>query len=246
MPSVLLINPNTSTAVTHLLESVVRPLLDPAIELVAVSARFGASYIASEAAYAIAAHAALDAWAMHRAEGGRCDLVLVGCFGDPGVAALRELSGVPVVGLAEAALREAATHGPHAIVTGGAAWRPMLARFAAANRLDRDLREIRVIPRSGAEMMADPDTADRELLSALQATADAGARAVVLGGAALGGFAARIASGVPIPVIDSVQAGARAAMSALRSPTGAAPSIDRGVSWAGLTPALEAALSRPT
>jgi Asp/Glu/hydantoin racemase len=63
MPSVLLINPNTSTAVTHLLESVVRPLLDPAIELVAVSARFGASYIASEAAYAIAAHAALGDFA---------------------------------------------------------------------------------------------------------------------------------------------------------------------------------------
>lgn len=242
MANVLLINPNTSSAVTRVLESVVRPLLDPAIRLDAVSARFGASYIASESAYAIAAHAALDAWAAHRADGGRCDLVLVGCFGDPGVAALRELAGVPVVGLAEAALREAATHGPHAIVTGGAAWRPMLARFAAANGLDRDLREIRVLARSGAEMMADPDTADRELLAALRASADAGARAVVLGGAALGGFAARIAAGVPVPVIDSVQAGARAAIAALRAAAGAGPSVDAGVTWSGLSPALAAAL----
>ena len=34
--------------------------------------------------------------------------MLVGCFGEPGCIALRELAGVPVIGLAEAAMREAA------------------------------------------------------------------------------------------------------------------------------------------
>jgi NAD(P)-dependent dehydrogenase (short-subunit alcohol dehydrogenase family) len=108
MTTVLLINPNTSVGVTGLMSSLVAPLLDAPLELVAVTARFGASYISSEASYAIAAHALLDAWAAHRAAGGRCDAVLVGCFGDPGVAALREIAGVPVIGLAEASLREAA------------------------------------------------------------------------------------------------------------------------------------------
>lgn len=243
MPTLLLINPNTSGSVTRRMCEVMRPLLGDDIELAAVTARFGASYIASEAAYAIAAHAALDAWATHRAGGGRCDAVLVGCFGDPGVAALRELAGVPVTGLAEAALREAAHHGPHAIVTGGAAWRPMLKRFAAAQGLDAGLAGVHIVEHSGIELMAMPDGGTGALLGALQAAARPPVRAVVIGGAALGGIAQRAASQVAVPVIDSVQAGARWAAAVLREPSGGVASRDPGVAWSGLSPALSGALS---
>jgi len=245
MPTLLLINPNTSAPVTRLMADVMRPLLAPGIELVAVTARFGASYIASEAAYAVAAHAALDAWAAHRADGGRCDAVLVGCFGDPGVAALREVAGVPVNGLAEAALREASAHGPHAIVTGGAAWRPMLARFARANGLDGPLAGIHVVARSGIELMAQPDGGAAELLDALRAAATPPVRAVVIGGAALGGIAQRVAAQVAVPVIDSVQAGARWARAALddAGATAAAPSLDAGVRWSGVSTELAGRLA---
>lgn len=245
MRTLLLINPNTSESVTALMAEVMRPLLGDGIELVPATARFGASYIASEAAYAIAAHAALDAWAVHRGAGGRCDAVLVGCFGDPGVAALREVAGVPVAGLAEAALREAAAHGPHAIVTGGAAWRPMLERFAAASGLATGLAGIHVVEKSGVALMAMPDGGAGELLDALHAAASPPVRAVVIGGAALGGIAQRVASRVGVPVIDSVQAGARWARAALGAAASAPPaSIDAGVRWTGLSDALTAAMGR--
>ncbi|MCA3180028.1 MAG: aspartate/glutamate racemase family protein [Burkholderiaceae bacterium] len=243
MPTLLLINPNTSASVTGLMADVMRPLLGPGIELVPVTARLGASYIASEAAYAVAGHAALDAWAAWRAEGGRCDAVLVGCFGDPGVAALREVAGVPVTGLAEAALREAATHGPHAIVTGGAAWRPMLERFALANGLAEGLAGIHVVEKSGVELMAMPDGGAAELLDALRAAAAPPVRAVVIGGAALGGIAQRVAAQVPVPVIDSVQAGARWAATTLGAPAAVPASFDAGVRWSGLSAALASALA---
>lgn len=58
--------------------------------------------------------------------------MLIGCFGDPGLLALRESSPVPVTGLAEAAFIEASRHGRFAIVTGGARWGPMLQRLAQA------------------------------------------------------------------------------------------------------------------
>jgi len=260
--TLLLINPNTSEPVTRLMADVMRPLLGDGVVLEAVTARFGASYISSEIAYAVAAHAALDAWAAHCAAGGRCDAVLVGCFGDPGVGALRELAGVPVAGLAEAALREAATHGPHAIVTGGAAWKPMLERFAAAQGLAAALCGVHVVERSGAELMAQPDGGAAELLGALRAAADGGARALVIGGAALGGIAQRVAPQLPVPVVDSVQAGARWARAVLASPGagGASPPAsaasaqaasppdspavrDAGVRWTGLSPELATALS---
>ena len=59
------------------------------------------------------------------------DGVLIGCFGDPGLFALREVSGCPVTGLAEASFIRAAALGPFAIVTGGERWKPMLQRLAS-------------------------------------------------------------------------------------------------------------------
>ena len=215
MPTVLLINPNTTESVTRLMVDVMRPVLGEGIALAARTARLGAPYIASEVSYAVAAHAVLDAWEAFVADGGRCDAVIVGCFGDPGVHALREAGGLPVMGLAEAAMREAGTHGPHAIVTGGLPWRPMLRRFAAAEGLAGDLLDIHVVERSGVELMAQPDGGAGELLGVIEAAARPPCRAVVIGGAALGGIARQVAARVPVPLIDSVQAGARWARAAV-------------------------------
>lgn len=235
MKTLLLINPNTSSSVTALMAGVMQPMLGDAVELVPVTARFGASYIASETAYAIAGHAVLDAWAAFVDGGGRCDAVCIGCFGDPGVAALRELAGVPVMGLAEAALVEAAARGPHAIVTGGAAWKPMLERFAAANGLEAGLQGIHVVEKSGVELMNQPDGGAAEILGALQAAIAPDTAALVIGGAALGGIAQRVASRVPVAVIDSVQAGARWAAATLRADEGRPVSRDAGVRWTGVS-----------
>ncbi|RYY06490.1 MAG: Asp/Glu racemase, partial [Alphaproteobacteria bacterium] len=78
---ILLINPNTSQAVTDLVADHVRRQIGDRADLRAVTGRFGARYIASRAAAAIAGHAALDALAEH---GDSCDAVYLACFGDPG------------------------------------------------------------------------------------------------------------------------------------------------------------------
>ena len=59
----LVINPNTSSAVTTLLREHVQAELGVQVRVRAVTARFGAPYIIDEASYAVAAHATLDAWA---------------------------------------------------------------------------------------------------------------------------------------------------------------------------------------
>ena len=49
--------------------------------------------------------------------------MVIGCFGDPGLEALRALARQPVLGLAEASIREADALGePFAILTMGRAW----------------------------------------------------------------------------------------------------------------------------
>ena len=218
MPRLLVINPNTSAPITAMLRRHVQTVAGPALEVQAVTARFGAPYISSEAGYAVASHAVLDAWAAAVSEpANRPDAVLVACFGDPGVFALREGAGVPVNGLAEAAFSEAAWHGRFAIVTGGERWRPMLSRLAGALGHTQTLAGIHTVAPTGAELAADPAGARLLLAEACcQAMERFKVQAVILGGAGLAGMAADIASLVPVPVIDSVSAGAQWAVDALR------------------------------
>ncbi|QJW85646.1 ABC transporter permease subunit [Ramlibacter terrae] len=180
-----------------------------------VTARFGAPYIVDEATYAVGAHAALDArtGATNNAPHSTGPhAVLVGCFGDPGLFALRECCGVPVTGLAEAAFAEAATHGRFAVVTGGERWGPMLQRLALVLGHAPALAGIHTVAPTGAQLAADPGAA-RALLR--QACRDAAARfdaaAVIVGGAG-GRHRGRPARGRERTPVDSVAAGARAAL----------------------------------
>jgi Asp/Glu/hydantoin racemase len=232
---ILLINPNTSVAITDLLATRVRDIAGPHETIIPVTGRFGARYIATRAAAAIAGHAALDALAEHVAD---CDAVYLACFGDPGLAALQEISPVPVVGMAEASCRAACGRGDRfAIVTGGALWEPMLREFVIGLGLSERLSGIRTVAPTGVEIARDPDSALRELAAACTACATRdGADVVILGGAGLAGLTRRIQVAVPVPVICSVEAGTRAVLAAGNragriEPPPAADSI-------GLSPAL--------
>ncbi len=243
---ILLINPNTTPSVTDLVADHVRGIVGGAAEIVAVTGRFGARYIASRAASVIAGHAALDALAEHVAG---VDAVYLACFGDPGLMALREVSPVPVVGMAEAACRAAgAGDRRFAIVTGGVLWGPMLTEFVATIGLADRLTGVRTVAPTGGEIAANPDAALGGLAAACRACAEAdGAEAVILGGAALAGLAARIQPAVPVPVLCSVEAGARAVLTAAGAAAGggAARGSAPGLASLRLSPALAALLAKP-
>ena len=238
----LILNPNTSASVSARLHDHALALLaargSPAVTVSTLTASLGASYIASEASFAIAGHAALDAWARHAAGGGQADALLLGCFGDPGVWALREATGLPVIGLAEAAMRSAARLGRFAIVTGGTAWVPMLERLARTLGLDPALTGVHAVAPSGAALAADPDAA-LTLLAAACRQAARGADAVILGGAGLAGYAKLLAGSLDTPLIDSASAGIAwlldEPLADLYGPAaaGAAPG------WQGLAPDLQ-------
>ena len=239
MAQVLLINPNTTASVTERLAPPLAEALGPAHRLRLSTARFGADYIASEAAYCVAGHAALDAYACH---GEGADGVLVGCFGDPGVFALRELCPGPVIGLAEASMRLAARRGRFAIVTGGVRWRPMLERLARSLGLEASLQQIELVSLTGAQLAADPPGALRLLARACADATRGGADSVILGGAALVGMAGQLAPQVPVPLIDNVQAGGQMMREALAANPGSAPAGPDGARWQGIGAELTALL----
>lgn len=233
----LVINPNTSASISARLGRHVQAAVTAdGVVADVCTARFGAEYIDGEASYAIAGHAVLDSYAADVAVHGRPDAVLVGCFGDPGVFALRELCRQPVMGLAEAAMREAAGHGRYAIVTGGTAWVPILQRVAYALGLHDAMAAVHALPATGLQMARDPAAARALLAQACrEAASSADVRSVIVGGAGLAGIAAELAAQVPIRLIDSVEAGARWAF---RGAAGSEPGAAR-VRWQRIPAELE-------
>ncbi|QDO98356.1 Asp/Glu racemase [Ferrovibrio terrae] len=241
----LLINPNTTVAVTEKVLGVARQMVEPDTEIVGATGRFGAAYVATRSAYAIAAHAALDAWAQAIDQHGDFDAVLLACFGDPGLDGLRELCDVPVVGMADASIQLAASLGKHfGIVTGGERWGPMLREFVASRGLLDRLASIQTVAPTGGDIARDPEGSLALLAQACRAAADAGADTVILGGAGLAGLGAAIRDQVPVPLIDSTEASVRMTEAVARTKP-AAPAHDAppAVSCIGLSPALARKIS---
>ncbi len=238
----LVINPNTTEAMTAKVADAARVAL-PGVAITAVTGRFGPRYIASRASFAIAGHAALDAYAAHADEH---DAVLLACFGDPALDALREISPVPVIGLVEAACREAAQGGRRfAIVTGGERWGPMLTEMIAARGLGAQLAAIRTVAPTGGDIARDPEGSASMLAEACQACVrEAGAQAVILGGAGLIGLTAIIADRVDADVICSNEAGFRAAADALAASARHPEAGTGAVETTGLSPALAGLMAR--
>jgi len=214
MRRLLLINPNTSQSISALIASHAERQVGPDVMISMRTARFGAPYIACETSYAVAGHAVLDAWACALADGAEpFHSVLIACFGDPALFALRQSSKLPVTGLAEASFMAASAIGRFAIVTGGERWKPMLERLVHSLGFAAHLAGIHTVAPSGAQLAADPAAAQKLLAqTCIDAARMFDAEVVILGGAGLAGMAAAIQPQVPVPVIDSVVAGVQHAL----------------------------------
>ena len=203
MVDLLLINPNTAASITALVLKTAKTFARAGTTLRAVNGAFGPRYIASRAAYAVAGHAALDAFANDR---GPRDAVVLACFGDPGLAALKEVSDVPVVGMADASILQACSLGQRfSIVTGGERWKPMLEEFVASQGLSSRLASVRTVAPTGAAIAKNPKAALAMLARGCTACVrEDGADVVILGGAGLAGLAAKLGAKVEVPLLDGV------------------------------------------
>ena len=203
MTDILLINPNTTRSITNLVLRTARTFASKGTRLRAVTGAFGPRYIASRVGYAIAGHAAVDAFANDK---GRKDAVVLACFGDPGLAALREISPVPVVGMADSSILQAcAMGGRFSIVTGGERWKSMLEEFVAGMGLASRLASVRTVAPTGADIARNPKAAMALLARGCRACVkEDRADVVILGGAGLAGLAARLAGTVEVPLLDGV------------------------------------------
>jgi allantoin racemase len=207
---ILLLNPNTTAAVTDLLYSAGSKVASPGTELIPVTAWRGVSYIATRAEAQIGGAIALE---MLAAAGSDIDAAVIAAFGDPGLFGARELFDFPVIGLAEAAMLTACMLGrKFAIVTFARALGPWYQECVTMHGMDARCAGIRTL--DGAfKSISDVQAEKEEMLVALanRAIEEDDADVVILSGAPLAGLADKVRDRIPVPVVDPTAAAVRQA-----------------------------------
>ncbi len=211
----LVLNPNRTATMTAMVVAEVQRIAGNAIAVRGVTAADGPAVIATRETFAAGARAARETLLTHA--DGWADAVLLACFGDPGLAALRACSRVPVIGMADAALREAVALGrPYHIVTAGREWDAMLrdtVRFTDGAQALLD--GISILDTTGLAVAQDRQAFVGRLQHTLDTLHERGAPTCILGGAGFTGMLPWLAyRGV---LLDGIGAGVRDAMRHSRS-----------------------------
>lgn len=197
----LVINPNTSEEMTADIGEAARRYARPDTEVETVCPEWGPRSIEGHYEDYVAAVAMLD---VVRERAADFDGVVIACFGDPGLAAARELSPVPVVGIAEAAMLTACTVAHRfSVVTVLPRVKPFLEDVVRYHGLDARCASIRTTPLSVLDCERDPAAAEREIVKASRAAiAEDGAEAICLGCAGMGPLDKAVQAEIGAPVLD--------------------------------------------
>ncbi len=135
---------------------------------------------------------------------------IIGCFGDPGLDAARELVTMPVVGPAEASMLLACTLGHRfAVVTVLESVVAPLRQLAHKVGVAEKLASVRAVDIPVLELAKDREQSIRRMIDAGRRTVEQdGADTLVLGCMSMGFLEAhaRIAEGVGVPVVNPVYA----------------------------------------
>ncbi|MGW0121991.1 aspartate/glutamate racemase family protein [Streptomyces sp. NPDC003327] len=207
----VLVNPNTSAATTTAMTALARRALGPAVPVRGVTVDRGPAVLTDPAALRAAAPEVL-ATGLRAVAGGDCAALLVAAFGDPGLDELRAASGVPVVGLGEAALLEAAADGvPFGIATITPLLADAIGERVAALGLTASYTGLRLTAGRPERLAADPELLLDRLERAVRACVDRdGARAVVIGGGPLGEAAEALRTRCAARIVAPIPAACRA------------------------------------
>lgn len=211
---VMVVNPNTTRAMTAVIEAGARAVAAPGTRVEAVTATMGPASIESHYDEALAVPGVLDA--IRRAEAGPEPVAgyVIACFGDPGLDAARELTAAPVVGIAEAGMRTASHLGRgFSVVTTLSRTLGRAADLVERYGLARACRGLHACELPVLALDSDPDARKIVTEACREAVEADGSDAVVLGCAGMADWPARIAAEIGVPVVDGVAAATLTAQS---------------------------------
>lgn len=199
---ILVINLNTSESITNKMREVISRVKRPDTQVDVVRIPEGPPTIDSACDEAYAVPPTLKLIKEANARG--YDAIVLGCFCDAGVEAAREISDIPVIAMEEATLALALTLGnKFGIITEKKHRVAMKELHVRRAGLLERLASIRASGLSVAELDAKPEEARKIALTlARKMVEEDGAEVIIMGCAAMAGYAGDIERGLGVPVLD--------------------------------------------
>ena len=201
------INPNTTLEMTKNIGIVADKYTAEDTEIVAVSPERGSISIESYYDDYLAIPGLLEEI---RKDEDEFDAFVNACWGDPGIKACREITDKPVVGIAEGSMYVANMLGAKfSVATVLPRAKDLIEETVRTTGLESKCASVRCTDLTVVETEEARDAACEALLEASKlAVEEDGAEAICLGCAGMGGLDEDLEKELPVPVIDSVGAGA--------------------------------------
>jgi len=200
---ILVINPNTSEGMTRDIHEEAARYARSGTEIETTSPAWGPRSIEGHYDDIVAAAATLE---VVRQRSDDFDGVVIACFGDPGLFAAREISRVPVVGIAEASMLMACTVAHRfSVVTVLPRVKPWIEDTVRLHGLEARCASVRTTPLTVQDCERNPVAAEREIVRAGRlAIEEDGAEAICLGCAGMGPLDKAVEAELRVPVLDGV------------------------------------------
>ena len=199
----LLINPNTCEEMTESIRNAALSVANADTEILAVNPPAGPVSVET---YYDEAFAAAEVVKLARRYEKEADAIVLACFNDPALYAVRELTAKPVLGIAQSAmlLSTLVAH-RFSLISLFPRDKILLEELLWRYGMTSQCASIRVTGLSVLDCEQSPEKADEAMKEAGRAAIrEDGAEALVLGCAGMAGFAKELEAELKVPVIDGV------------------------------------------
>ncbi|QKZ05353.1 MULTISPECIES: aspartate/glutamate racemase family protein [Pseudomonas] len=212
---ILVVNVNTTAAITHTIAEQARSVAAPGTEIVGLTPRFGAESVEGNFESYMAAIGVMDAVMAYDQP---FDAVIQAGYGEHGREGLQELLNVPVVDITEAAASVAMLLGhAYSVVTTLDRTVPLIEDRLRLAGLYQRCASVRASGLAVLELEQDPSRAVAAIVAqAEQAVRDDKAEVICLGCGGMAGLDAMIRESTGVPVVDGVTAAVALAESLVR------------------------------
>lgn len=203
MKKILVINPNTTAAMTDSVAKVAAKHAGSDTVIEAVNPEHGPRSIEGHFEEQLAGVATLETVAKNKDD---YDAFIIACFGDPAVPACREITDKPVIGIGEASTHMACFLGhKFSIVTVIPRAIPSMEDLVHRIGLSSKCASVRATELSVLEIETDPERTVTEMINEAKiAIEKEGAEVICLGCSGLGPLDQKVQEAVGVPVLDGV------------------------------------------
>ena len=197
----LIINPNTSEAMTEDIRRTILMVKNKEIDIEVIHSDFGAESLESFYDYTLASFGMIRCLKKHVKDDG----ILIACFGDPGLYAIEEISDCPVVGIAEASMGIANLLGAKfSILAASEKASPMMDYLVAGYGMQARSAGTVAINMSVLDVEQNKEEAIEKLVNAGRIAKNRGAEVLILGCAGMTGISESVEKRLGIRVLDPV------------------------------------------